>query len=283
MYETVSADDSETYTANGLLEQINVTRDASNYLWYLTDVNIQPNERFLKNEQYPILAFMSAGHALQVSSTDNYQFFSDGGRLIQVPNKCSCASANIAGVHSLIKGVRRGNRSNYVIATIRGSIRKMAIGRTKAIARTDGATDKQVKNEGGDRSGVFLFVVFQSGQAISEAGADDLGVMLVILWSQILVKGVAWQLRLGLDKITKNGADACLSNEVASALKSSRNELNGIKMLADYQPYMDFGCGPLFHLSTWGIRHPAIPIARIFLQIYFPQYTSWMIAGHGLW
>ncbi|KAH7859267.1 hypothetical protein Vadar_033889 [Vaccinium darrowii] len=33
-------------------------------------------------------------------------------------------------------------------------------------------------------------------------------------------------------------------------------------MLADYQPYMDFGCGPLFHLSTWLIRHPAIPIAR---------------------
>ncbi|KAH7836102.1 hypothetical protein Vadar_032712 [Vaccinium darrowii] len=40
-------------------------------------------------------------------------------------------------------GVRRGNRSNYVTAAIRGSIRKMAIGRTKATERTDGATDKQ--------------------------------------------------------------------------------------------------------------------------------------------
>ena len=37
MYETVSADDLETYTANGLLEQINVTRDGLNYLWYLTE------------------------------------------------------------------------------------------------------------------------------------------------------------------------------------------------------------------------------------------------------
>ncbi|KAH7854529.1 hypothetical protein Vadar_014889 [Vaccinium darrowii] len=40
-------------------------------------------------------------------------------------------------------GVRRGNRSNYVTAAIRGSIRKMAIGRTKATERTDGAIDKQ--------------------------------------------------------------------------------------------------------------------------------------------
>jgi len=66
MDETVSADDSDTYTANGLLEQINVTRDSSDYLWYLTDVNIQPNEGFLKNGQDPVLTIMSAGHALHV-------------------------------------------------------------------------------------------------------------------------------------------------------------------------------------------------------------------------
>ncbi|KAI8553532.1 hypothetical protein RHMOL_Rhmol05G0023700 [Rhododendron molle] len=64
--EAVSADDSDTYAANGLLEQINVTRDASDYLWYLTDVNIQPNEGFLKNGQGPVLTVMSAGHALHV-------------------------------------------------------------------------------------------------------------------------------------------------------------------------------------------------------------------------
>lgn len=34
--ETVSADDSDTLTTDGLWEQINVTRDASDYLWYLT-------------------------------------------------------------------------------------------------------------------------------------------------------------------------------------------------------------------------------------------------------
>ncbi|KAI8553539.1 hypothetical protein RHMOL_Rhmol05G0024000 [Rhododendron molle] len=64
--EAVSADDSDTYAANGLLEQIKVTRDASDYLWYLIDVNIQPNEGFLKNGQGPVLTVMSAGHALHV-------------------------------------------------------------------------------------------------------------------------------------------------------------------------------------------------------------------------
>jgi len=33
---TTSLDDSFTLTAPGLLEQINVTRDASDYLWYIT-------------------------------------------------------------------------------------------------------------------------------------------------------------------------------------------------------------------------------------------------------
>ncbi|KAF7142336.1 hypothetical protein RHSIM_Rhsim05G0021700 [Rhododendron simsii] len=60
--EAVSADDSDTYAANGLLEQIKVTRDASDYLC----VNIQPNEGFLKNGQGPVLTVMSAGHALHV-------------------------------------------------------------------------------------------------------------------------------------------------------------------------------------------------------------------------
>lgn len=34
--DTTSLDDSSTFTALGLLEQINVTRDASDYLWYIT-------------------------------------------------------------------------------------------------------------------------------------------------------------------------------------------------------------------------------------------------------
>jgi hypothetical protein len=64
--ETVSADDSDTLATNGLWEQMNVTRDASDYLWYLTDVNIQPDEGFLGNGQSPVLTVMSAGHALHV-------------------------------------------------------------------------------------------------------------------------------------------------------------------------------------------------------------------------
>ncbi|XAR67166.1 Beta-galactosidase [Bertholletia excelsa] len=64
--ETVSADDSDTVAMNGLYEQINVTRDSSDYLWYLTDVNIRPNEAFLKNGQSPVLTVMSAGHSVHV-------------------------------------------------------------------------------------------------------------------------------------------------------------------------------------------------------------------------
>ncbi|XP_058723279.1 beta-galactosidase-like [Vicia villosa] len=53
-------------TINALLEQVKVTRDSSDYLWYMTDVNISPNEAFLKNGQYPVLTAMSAGHVLHV-------------------------------------------------------------------------------------------------------------------------------------------------------------------------------------------------------------------------
>lgn len=34
--ETPSADDSDTISATGLWEQINVTRDSTDYLWYMT-------------------------------------------------------------------------------------------------------------------------------------------------------------------------------------------------------------------------------------------------------
>ncbi|KAI8027857.1 hypothetical protein LOK49_LG02G02607 [Camellia lanceoleosa] len=36
--ETVSANDSDMVAMDGLWEQINVTRDASDYLWYLTEL-----------------------------------------------------------------------------------------------------------------------------------------------------------------------------------------------------------------------------------------------------
>ncbi|KAK4269257.1 hypothetical protein QN277_022441 [Acacia crassicarpa] len=61
--ETTSTDDS-TFTTSGLLEQLNMTRDASDYLWYSTDVVINSNEGFLRNGKDPVLTVLSAGHAL---------------------------------------------------------------------------------------------------------------------------------------------------------------------------------------------------------------------------
>ncbi|XP_048133867.1 beta-galactosidase-like isoform X1 [Rhodamnia argentea] len=64
--ETVSAFGEDTTTKDGLLEQISLTRDASDYLWYTTDITISPNEAFLRSGQYPVLTIMSAGHAMHV-------------------------------------------------------------------------------------------------------------------------------------------------------------------------------------------------------------------------
>ncbi|KAI4377786.1 hypothetical protein MLD38_015364 [Melastoma candidum] len=64
--ETASAFGDDTTTQDGLVEQISATRDTSDYLWYLTDITISPNEAFLKTGQYPVLSIWSAGHALHV-------------------------------------------------------------------------------------------------------------------------------------------------------------------------------------------------------------------------
>ncbi|KAF8036359.1 hypothetical protein BT93_C2161 [Corymbia citriodora subsp. variegata] len=64
--EIVSAFGSDTFTKDGLLEQISLTRDASDYLWYTTDIMISPNEAFLRSGQYPVLTIWSAGHAMHV-------------------------------------------------------------------------------------------------------------------------------------------------------------------------------------------------------------------------
>ncbi|RZC00781.1 beta-galactosidase 1-like [Glycine soja] len=63
--ETTTTDDS-SFTVTGLLEQINATRDLSDYLWYSTDVVINSNEGFLRNGKNPVLTVLSAGHALHV-------------------------------------------------------------------------------------------------------------------------------------------------------------------------------------------------------------------------
>ncbi|XP_048133870.1 beta-galactosidase-like [Rhodamnia argentea] len=64
--EPVSAFGDGTFTKDGLLEQISLTWDTTDYLWYTTDITISPNEAFLWSGQYPVLTIMSAGHAMHV-------------------------------------------------------------------------------------------------------------------------------------------------------------------------------------------------------------------------
>ncbi|KAK6924429.1 Beta-galactosidase, beta-sandwich domain [Dillenia turbinata] len=64
--DLTALDDSSTFTAQGLLEQINVTRDTSDYLWYITSVDISSSESFLRNGQLPTLIVESTGHAVHV-------------------------------------------------------------------------------------------------------------------------------------------------------------------------------------------------------------------------
>ncbi|KAM7482640.1 hypothetical protein LguiB_007223 [Lonicera macranthoides] len=59
-------DDDSKITVVGLLEQLNITRDTSDYLWYMTSVDIRPSESFLRGGQNPTLTVHSAGHGLHV-------------------------------------------------------------------------------------------------------------------------------------------------------------------------------------------------------------------------
>ncbi|KHF97862.1 Beta-galactosidase 3 [Gossypium arboreum] len=61
-----SLDYSSAITADGLLEQINVTKDASDYLWYITSVDIGSSESFLHGGELPTLIVQSTGHAVHV-------------------------------------------------------------------------------------------------------------------------------------------------------------------------------------------------------------------------
>ncbi|KQJ94047.1 beta-galactosidase 4 isoform X2 [Brachypodium distachyon] len=62
--DTNSLDDS-AFTKDGLVEQLSMTWDKSDYLWYTTFVNIGPGE-LSKNGQWPQLTVYSAGHSMQV-------------------------------------------------------------------------------------------------------------------------------------------------------------------------------------------------------------------------
>ncbi|KAF4364158.1 hypothetical protein G4B88_029135 [Cannabis sativa] len=67
-----SLDESSTITTVGLLEQINVTRDSSDYLWYITSVNIPSSESFLRGGRKPTLSVQSAGDAVHVFINGKY-------------------------------------------------------------------------------------------------------------------------------------------------------------------------------------------------------------------
>ncbi|KAK3008150.1 hypothetical protein RJ639_015129 [Escallonia herrerae] len=55
-----------TIIFDGLREQLNITRDASDYLWYMTNVEISSSESFLCESRHPTLRVQSAGDGLHV-------------------------------------------------------------------------------------------------------------------------------------------------------------------------------------------------------------------------
>lgn len=59
-------DGNPTIETTGLLEQLNITRDTTDYLWYTTSVDISPSESFLRGNNRPSLRVQSTGHAMHV-------------------------------------------------------------------------------------------------------------------------------------------------------------------------------------------------------------------------
>nr|KAJ0215945.1 hypothetical protein LSAT_V11C300130520 [Lactuca sativa] len=73
-------DESSIITSMGLLEQINITRDTSDYLWYTTSVDVDSSESFLHGGELPKLLVQSRGHALHVFINGEYSGSSFGTR-----------------------------------------------------------------------------------------------------------------------------------------------------------------------------------------------------------
>ncbi|KAJ9559973.1 hypothetical protein OSB04_005133 [Centaurea solstitialis] len=58
--------DEPSLSSFGLLDQINITRDTSDYLWYSTSIDVDPSESFLREGRKPTLVVLSKGHGLHV-------------------------------------------------------------------------------------------------------------------------------------------------------------------------------------------------------------------------
>ncbi|XP_010552493.1 PREDICTED: beta-galactosidase 5 [Tarenaya hassleriana] len=78
--DIASLSDHTAITASGLLDQINVTRDSSDYLWYITSVDIKPSESFLRGGKWPTLTIDSAGHAVHVFVNGHFYGSAFGNR-----------------------------------------------------------------------------------------------------------------------------------------------------------------------------------------------------------
>ncbi|KAL4559406.1 hypothetical protein LXL04_031544 [Taraxacum kok-saghyz] len=50
----------------GLMEQINITRDTSDYLWYSTSINISPSETIIREGRKATLTVQSRGHGVHI-------------------------------------------------------------------------------------------------------------------------------------------------------------------------------------------------------------------------
>uniref|UniRef100_A0A0A0LWG9 beta-galactosidase n=1 Tax=Cucumis sativus TaxID=3659 RepID=A0A0A0LWG9_CUCSA len=64
--EPASAYAKDTTTKAGLVEQVSITWDTTDYLWYMQDISIDSTEGFLKSGKWPLLSVNSAGHLLHV-------------------------------------------------------------------------------------------------------------------------------------------------------------------------------------------------------------------------
>ncbi|KAK1360624.1 Beta-galactosidase 5 [Heracleum sosnowskyi] len=78
--DIMSLGQSSSFTVTGLLEQLNVTRDNSDYLWYMTSVDIRSSESFLRGGQKPTLIVQSRGHAVHVFVNGQYSGSAYGTR-----------------------------------------------------------------------------------------------------------------------------------------------------------------------------------------------------------
>ncbi|CAN1276249.1 Beta-galactosidase 3 [Linum perenne] len=65
---------------NSLEDQIDITKDSSDYLWYTTSITISNDEQFLKQGQPPVLTIASKGHALRVFINGELQGSASGSR-----------------------------------------------------------------------------------------------------------------------------------------------------------------------------------------------------------